>query len=273
MRLLVLDAYSPRGREGLVGAGGTEAGELYRRLLAGLAPDASIEIARPADPERPSLEGVDATVWTGSDLSVCASDDPPVRRQLELAAALFERGVPSFGSCWGAQVFAVATGGRAVANAKGREFGVARRIELTPEGREHPLYRGKGPVFDALASHADEVCELPGGSVLLASNGWSHVQAIAIERESGCFWAVQYHPEYDLHEVASLTRLRRDELVMQGVFPDAAAADLYVEQLEALHADPSRADLARALELGSDVLDPELRAREVRNWLEACVRP
>jgi GMP synthase (glutamine-hydrolysing) len=95
------------------------------------------------------------------------------------------------------------------------------------------------------------------------------VQAVSVERGPGRFWAVQYHPEYDLHEVASLCRLRADELVAQGSFASRAAADRYADDLETLHRDPSRSDLARAHGLGPDLLDADLRTREVRNWLKA----
>jgi len=93
------------------------------------------------------------------------------------------------------------------------------------------------------------------------------VQAVSVEHDRGRFWAVQYHPEYDAHEVASLCRLRADELVRQGTFVDRGAAKDYVERLEALHADPTDADLASELGLGPDLLDPAIRARELANWL------
>ncbi len=56
MRILVLDAYAPEGREALRSAGGTEAGLLYERMLKSLAPDAQVEVAYPADP-KPALPG------------------------------------------------------------------------------------------------------------------------------------------------------------------------------------------------------------------------
>jgi GMP synthase (glutamine-hydrolysing) len=271
LRLLVLDAYAPEGREALRGVGGTEAGRLYARLLRRLAPDARVEVVYPADegpvlPAGEELAAHDGVVWTGSSLTIHA-DDPRVRRQVDFARAVFAAGVPSFGSCWAAQLAAVAAGGRCAPSPKGREFGVSRRIALSAAGRAHPLFRGKPPVFDAFTSHEDEVVDLADGAVLLASNAWSRVQALAVTSWGGRFWALQYHPEYDLHEVASLGRLRADELVAQGSFADRAAAEAWVERLEALHADPSRLDLARALGLGPDLLDEELRSVEVRNWL------
>jgi GMP synthase (glutamine-hydrolysing) len=272
-RLLVVDAYPRDGRARLTDAGGTEAGTLYQRLLERLAPRTASEIAHPADDERPGtreLGDFDGAVWTGSNLSILDADDPRVSRQIELVRDLMREGVPCFGSCFAIQVAAVALGGRCRANPKGREFGVSRRIWLTAEGCAHPLYHDKPPLFDAFTSHADEVAELPPGAHRLAANDFSSVQGAEIAEPDGgtfSFQAVQYHPEYDLHEVASLARLRRTELVAQGTFASDEEADAWIRDLEALHTDPSRADLAQRHGIGESLLDATIRTLEVRNWL------
>ena len=194
-------------------------------------------------------------------------------RQLELARAVYRAGIPSFGSCWAAQLSVAAAGGRCAPSEKGREFGIARKIALGAEGRAHPMYRSKADVFDAFTSHADEAVSLPEGATLLASNDWSRVQAVCVEHAGGSFWALQYHPEYDLAEVAALCRLRADELIGQGQFADRAAAAAYVADLEALHADPAQSEIAARLAVGSDLLDPTERTREVGNWIEYAVKP
>jgi len=277
LRFLVCDAYPREGRDGLQRAAATLAGTLYERLLHRLEPAAAVDILYPADvdvalPSGSALAEYDGVVWTGSSLTIYHDSDPRVRRQIELAHAVFASGIPSFGSCWAAQLSVIAVGGRCAANPKGREFGISRRIELTAEGRAHPLYRGKPPVFDAFTSHADEVTRLPPSSQLLASNSFSHVQAVAIEAR-GAFWAVQYHPEFDLHEIARLCVFRADELVRQGMFADRASADAFVRQLEALHADPARDDLLRALDVSPALLDTQQRDLEARNWIDFSVKP
>lgn len=274
LRLLVLDAYTPEGREALRDAGGTEAGRLYSRILRRLAPAAQIEIAYPADPApdlpaEASLREFDGIAWTGSSLTIHREDDPRVHRQVEFARAAFRAGVPSFGSCWAAQLAVVAAGGRCAVSPRGREFGVARRIELSAAGRSHPLFSGRAKQFDGFTSHQDEVVDLGTNASLLASNAWSRVQAVSVEHAAGRFWAVQYHPEYDPHEVASLCRLRADELIAQGMFVDRGAADEYIDALEALHADPTATEIAVELGIGRDLLDPDLRTHEVRNWLDS----
>ena len=274
---LVIDGYHRDGREELCAGGATPAGELYAQMLKKILPTCKVDIVYPADPgvslpRGAALADYDGIAWTGSSLTIYA-DDARVAPQVELAKAAFAAGVPSFGSCWAAQIAVVAAGGSVAAHPRGREMGIARKIALTPEGQKHPLFTGKPIVFDAFISHEDEVTRLPGGAVLLASNSFTTVQAVAVTHNGGTFWAVQYHPEYDLHELARLTYCRADKLVSKGFFADRAAALDYVDKLEALHQDPSRKDLAWLLGVDDDVMDEHKRLVEVRNWIERLVLP
>lgn len=276
-RFLVVDGYSPEGRADLEAGGASTAGVLYRRMLQTCCPGSAVEILYPADPGThfpagTELRGFDGLAWTGSSLTVW-KDDPRVTPQLELMKAAFEYGVPSFGSCWAAQIGAVAAGGRVGPHPHGREMGLARKITLTDAGRGHPMYAGKPSVFDAFISHDDEVTHLPPGAVCLASNAYTRVQAVAITHNRGTMWAVQYHPEYDLHELARLMHCRTAKLVALGFFADAADAAGYIDKLEALHVDPARKDLAWQLGVDADVMRGEVRQVEVRNWIEQLVIP
>ena len=277
LHFLVIDGYRRDGREGLAAAGATTAGKLYERMLLGCHRDASIDILHPADPgsalpRGASLAAYDGIAWTGSSLTVY-DDDPAVRPQIEFARAAFEAGVPSFGSCWAAQIAVVAAGGRCAANPRGREMGIARKIALTDDGRAHPLYIGKPRVFDAFISHEDEITHLPSGALSLAGNAFSSVQAVCVNHHRGTFWAVQYHPEYDLHELARLTHARKERLTGMGFFADLDAAQDYVNKLETLHQDPSRRDLAWLLGIDGDIMNEDVRQAEVRNWIEHLVLP
>ncbi len=193
--------------------------------------------------------------------------------QVEIAGLAFEHGIPAFGSCWAVHMAVVAAGGRVQAHPKGREMGIARKITLTAEGRAHPLYEGKPSVFDGFISHDDEATHLPPGGLKLATARHTEVQAVAVRHGRGTFWAVQYHPEYDLHELARLTYCRIDKLIRYGFFRDREAALDYVGKLEALHQDPTRKDLAWLLGIDEDVMDPTIRQCEVRNWIDKQVLP
>ncbi|RMD62188.1 MAG: type 1 glutamine amidotransferase [Alphaproteobacteria bacterium] len=276
-RFIVVDGYAREGREELARGGATPAGELYARMLKECAPGCHVDIVYPADPDSALPSGAaiaqyDGIAWTGSSLTIYA-DDPKVAPQIEFARAAFEARVPSFGSCWAAQIAVVAAGGLCAANPRGREMGIARKIALTPEGRAHPLYTGKKSVFDAFISHEDEVTHLPPGASVLASNDFCRVQAVSVVHKGGVFWGLQYHPEYDLHELARLCYCRKQRLVDKGFFKDLDAAQAYVDLLETLHQDPGRRDIAWLLGIDEDVMNEDVRRAEVRNWINLLVVP
>lgn len=87
---------------------------------------------------------------------------------------------------------------------------------------------------------------------MLAGNKHSAVQAIAVRHNGADFWAVQYHPEYDLHEVAALVSTRRKKLVNLGFFLDEAAAIEWVNRVRTLADDVSRRDLQWQLAIDDD---------------------
>lgn len=276
-RFLIVDGYPKAGRDELEAGGASRAGDLYARMLRRFVPNAASDILFPADPDAElpqgaGLEQYDGVAWTGSNLTIY-DDDPRVRRQIDLGREIFRRGIPSFGSCWAVQMAVVAAGGVVSANPRGREMGIARKIALTPEGRAHPMYTGKPSVFDAFISHVDEVTHLPAGGLLLASNPFTRVQAVSVAHGRGSFWALQYHPEYDLHEMARLIFCRLEKLIELGFFRDRARGLDYIDKLETLHREPDRFDLAWALGIDADVMREEVRQVEVGNWIALQVLP
>jgi GMP synthase (glutamine-hydrolysing) len=276
-RFLVVDGYAKEGREDLRAGGATTAGELYQRMLKACCKTAEVDILYPGDPgaslpKGAAIEQYDGIAWTGSSLTVF-KPDPKVLPQIEFARAAYEAKVPSFGSCWAAQIAVVAAGGTCRENPKGREMGIARKIRLTADGRAHPLYAGKKSVFDAFISHDDEITHMPPGGLLLSSNDFTQVQSVAVTHKGGTFWGLQYHPEYDLHELARLCYCRKQKLTDRGFFRDLEAAQAYVDLLEALHQDPGRKDIAWLLGIDDDVMNEDIRVAEVRNWIEQLVIP
>ncbi len=267
-RLLVIEGYDQAGMDSLAKVGATQASLLFKRMLGRFVDEAMIDIAFISLAEPPQIDnGAYAGVcWTGSNLFFSAAD-AVVQRHIDTCRGFFERGVPQAGSCWAAQLAAVAAGGSCERNPKGREFGIARKVALTLAGWDHPLFAGKRPAFDGFTSHGDIVTRLPKGAVLLAGNDFTPVQALEVRHGAGTFWAWQYHPEYDLAEIAALAMARQDELIAQGTFADAAALEEYHADMMRLHADPARKDIAWKWGIDDDLLDADQRTLELRNWL------
>jgi GMP synthase (glutamine-hydrolysing) len=278
MHFLIIDGYPEKSRAKFRAVGSKLAWEYYADMLRAHQPDATYDILLPSDPgselpEGAGLSSYQGVMWTGCNLTIFNDHDERVVRMIELAKKVYSVGVPSFGTCWGIQMAAVAAGGEVKANPKGREMGIARKIHLTPEGIDHPFYAGKPPVFDGFISHYDEVTRLPPGATLLASNDFTHVQALVVTHQKGTFWAIQYHPEYDLHAMARLIVAREELLIKEGFFTNHDDVQNHVERMETLHQKPDRKDLRWQLAVGDDIIDPGIRQCEVKNWIERLVIP
>ena len=279
LRLLVIEGNVKANRERAVASGGTVSSDSYGELLRRLGPVGTVvDICYPADPganlpDAGGLEGYDGVAITGSALNVY-DRGPAIDPQIELVRTLFRTATPCFGSCWGLQVATVAAGGTVRKNPDGREIGIGRRIAVAEAGHGHGMFVGKPRLFDAITVHLDEVETLAPGTTVLATNDWSPVQAAEIETPGGGgFWGTQYHPEYDFSEIAAVFRRYGDLLIRQGLFADAAAQTAYIAELDALQAEPAPKPLVWKYGLDETVLDPALRSRELKNWIEQAVLP
>jgi len=278
LRFLIIDGYPKQSRDELQDAGMKLAWELYANMLLQHLSHAVYDVLLPSDPgvNMPSAEDLHdyaGAIWTGCNLSIFDTANRSVASQIELAKTAYKVGVPSCGSCWGIQMAAVAAGGEVKPNPKGREMGMARKIQQTPEAYTHPMFEGKPRVFEGFVSHDDMVTRIPPGGTLLAGNSFANVQALEVKHEAGVFWATQYHPEYDLHEMARLIVAREKKLVAGGFFRGHEDLTDYVDRMEALSADPNRKDLRWQLAIDDDVLSDSIRQCEFVNWLNKLVLP
>jgi GMP synthase (glutamine-hydrolysing) len=268
-RILVAEGNTLEARRRNAAMTGATASERYAVTLRQLAPDATVDICFPSDPDpmlHTALDSYDGVAVTGSALNIYRRE-PESLRQIDFVRSVFEQGLPMFGSCWGLQLAAVAAGGDVAKNQRGREAGFARRVTLTEAGRAHPMHRGRPPVFDAPAIHADEVVTLPPETTVTASNEMSQVQAAEIRVGRSVVWGVQYHPEYQLDEVAAAVRRYGQILVDDGLFASAEDLEAYAEDVSLLHTNASRLDIALRRNIGSELLLEEQRVREIANWI------
>jgi GMP synthase-like glutamine amidotransferase len=135
----------------------------------------------------PSLDGIDLVLVLGSDWSVYGEPNrTEVDGEVALVREAHERGTPTFGICFGAQVLAAALGGTV------RRSAVLELGWCTVESLD-----GAVPPGPWMQWHQDTF-DVPSGVELLARSP-AGPQAIRAVRS----FAVQFHPEVDVAIVES----------------------------------------------------------------------
>ena len=186
---------------------GQSAATGFTRTIDALSPETILTVVAPYNEAMPesAFDGVDGVIFTGSGVSwsTAASEAQPLQVMME---RVFERGLPTYGSCNGLQLAATVLGGDVGTSPNGNETGVARDLRLSEAGRVHPFMAGRYDGYSVPCIHRDEVQRLPDGAVLLAGNAHSPVQAMAYELGGVRFWGVQYHPELSAQDIACILR-------------------------------------------------------------------
>lgn len=214
-----------------------------------------------------ALSAFDGIIFAGSPIQMY-DNTPETRSSAAFMERVYRSGTPSFGSCAGLQIAAVAAGGTVKPRDNGMKAGFARRIVPTEAGRTHPMLRGRPATWDAPAMHTTLVDRLPTGGSVLAEGEGTPVEAAEIRHGNGTFWGVQYHPEITLAETADALRRQADALVEEGLVHSGPDAEDYAHALDRLHDDPQRKDIAWQLGLDRQTTEFGLRTIEIGNFLD-----
>ena len=158
-------------------------------------------------PPQRALDDADVVLLGGSGDYSVAKGGPWLPAALEAMRQLHETSKPTFASCWGFQAMARAMGGEVVTDRSRAEVGT-HWLELTPEGKNDPVFGPLGDRFQVQIGHEDIVTRLPEGATLLASSASIEIEAFRFEDRP--IYCTQFHPE-----------LGRDDLIKRiAQYPD-----------------------------------------------------
>lgn len=186
---------------------------LYQKLFAPRTVEIlDVPVHEGATPE--SLDDCDGWFISGSPASVYEDLDW-IRTGEEIVRAALAEERPLVGICFGHQLIAQALGGRVEKAAVGWGIG-AQRYETV-----EPLPYLDGDSLTLLASHQDQVVEVPAGATVWSTSDYCPVAGLTIGER---MLTVQGHPEYSPALVSALYDSRRDRIGDAAV--DAAQATL-----------------------------------------------
>jgi GMP synthase-like glutamine amidotransferase len=140
---------------------------------------------------------------------------PSRQAELGLLADAIVRGVPTMGVCLGAQLLALAGGGRVYPGAAGPEVGWAP-IDLTDQAVEDPLLGALPDQLTVLHWHGDTF-DAPPGSAHLASSSRYPAQAF---RTGSRAWGLQFHLEVDGGAVTAFLDAFGPDALRAGTTPE-----------------------------------------------------
>ena len=275
MRLLLVDSFSQEFRAEILRIANHSVDVLMSAMVRRYVPDVQMNCLRAlVDPvlDCEVLRSYHGILITGSDFSGIERS-PAVDWHLRLIGLAARVGLPIFGICWGLQILTLAAGGKVRRHGYGREFPIARKIQLTEAGRAADMFKGRAGVFDAYCEHGDEVESLPDGAELLAGNNWSDVQAARFQIEDSKVWGVQYHPELTAEIVGRIPYINRDLFLELEIFESDREIDDFASRMKRINQKGHKSAIAQLYGHGEDLLDPIIRTNEVGNWLNRIVLP
>ena len=183
-----------------------------------------------------------AIILSGGPSSVTWDDSPRADQ------AVFERGVPVLGICYGQQVMMEQLGGK-VESGTSREFGRAFIEQVTESELLEGLFAGGDGKEEVWMSHGDHVAELAPGFGIIAKSPGAPLAIIAdLNRR---FYATQFHPEV-VHTVHGREMLRNFTHKIAGLSGDWTMAAYRDEAIEKIRRQVGKGKVICGLSGGVD---------------------
>jgi GMP synthase (glutamine-hydrolysing) len=256
LNLLIVEGNNPKDSEVFIRAAKASCSENLKNIVLKLEPSSNITIINPVndDETNKALENMDqynGVIFTGGAMRLNDMSDE-IKKHINFATNCFKHKNKILAICWGLQVCSTAAGGKVAPGKDGAHIGIATNVELNEDGKRNPIYKNKKLKFNTPAFNFDEVCELPKGATLLASDKVNKNMGVYFKSGNSEVWGLQYHPDYEYWQMINLSNERMGKMIAKEYFKD--------EKMFKKHIDFIKSE--------EKSLDFKNKTYEIQNWLD-----
>lgn len=256
LNLLIVEGNNPKDSEVFIRAAKASCSENLKNIVLKLEPSSNITIINPVndDETNKALENMDqynGVIFTGGAMRLNDMSDE-IKKHINFATNCFKHKNKILAICWGLQVCSTAAGGKVAPGKNGAHIGIATNVELNEDGKTNLIYKNKKLKFNTPAFNFDEVCELPKGATLLASDKINKYMGVYFKSGNSEVWGLQYHPDYEYWQMINLSNERMGKMIAKEYFKD--------EKMFKKHIDFIKSE--------EKSLDFKNKTYEIQNWLD-----
>ena len=256
LNILIVEGNNLEDNQFFVKAAGASCSDNLKRLVLTLEPACSIKVINPGlDNETKealnNMSNYDGIIFTGGAMRLNDMTDE-IKKHINFAYNCFKFSNKILAICWGLQICSTAAGGKVLPGKKGAHIGVASDVEINEKGKKNPIFKNKKLKFTSPAFNFDEVCELPDGATLLASDKINDVMALYFKAGKSEIWGLQYHPDYEYWQMINISKGRKERLLNNKYFKNES---VFENHMDFLQNEEKKLDFTN-------------RTCEVRNWLD-----
>ena len=256
LNVLIVEGNNPKDSEIFIKAAKATCSENLKNIVLKLDPSSKVTIINPENDDETSkvLENMDqynGIIFTGGAMRLNDMTDQ-IKKHINFASNCFKHNNKILAICWGLQVCSVAAGGKVAAGKNGAHIGIATDVEINDEGKNNPIFKNKKFRFNTPAFNFDEVCELPKGATLLASDKVNKNMGVYFKSGNSEIWGLQYHPDYEYWQMVNLSNARMGKMIAKEYFRDEESFKKHIEYIKSEEKS----------------LDFKNKTHEIQNWLD-----
>ena len=256
LNVLIVEGNNPKDSEVFIRAAKASCSENLKNIVSKLEPSSNVTIINPVNDNETTkaLENMDhynGIIFTGGAMRLNDMTDE-IKKHINFASNCFKHNNKILAICWGLQVCSTAAGGKVAPGKNGAHIGIATDVEINEEGKNNPIYKNKKLKFNTPAFNFDEVCELPKGATLLASDKVNNIMGVYFKTANSEVWGLQYHPDYEYWQMINLSNERMGKMIAKEYFKNEEEFKKHIDFIKSEEKS----------------LDFENKTYEIQNWLD-----